>query len=125
MDRNVLLTGNSSGLNQSLTQRYFARGWSVYGCSRKGKGCQYHPGKLQDIHCDLADFQAIPIALEVLLQHAQDLDLALLDAGVLGELKEMHQTSLDKIQRIMDFNVPANKVILDWLHEWGRPMNRL
>jgi NAD(P)-dependent dehydrogenase (short-subunit alcohol dehydrogenase family) len=54
-------------------------------------------------------------ALDELLAGVKRLDLVILNAGILGEIKPMHDTSLDELQRIMDINVWSNKVVLDWL----------
>jgi len=120
---NLLITGNSRGLGWGLTRHCLAQGWTVYGCSRQG--CQDLQGDLYDIHCDLKEFESIPSMLTELLQSAQALDLVILNAGVLGQLKELHDTSLSEIQEIMDVNVWANKLILDWLHGWDKPIKQI
>ena len=52
--KNLLITGNSSGLGYGLTEEYLSRGYAVYGLSRRG--CQGLDGKLADVaptilHC--------------------------------------------------------------------------
>ncbi|MDJ0806092.1 MAG: SDR family NAD(P)-dependent oxidoreductase [Gammaproteobacteria bacterium] len=118
-----LITGNSSGLGHALTQHCLAQGWAVYGCSRRG--CADQSGNQHDLRCDLTDLEAIPGNLSTLLAGVEGLDLVFLNAGVLGQLKAMHNTSLQEIQAIMDLNVWANKQILDWLHQWGRPVRQI
>ncbi len=121
--KNLLITGNSSGLGEALTRCYLAQGWGVYGCSRRGCAEQAEP--LQDIHCDLSDFDAIPSMLEVLLEPAEGLDLVILNAGILGELEAFHKVSLEAARQVMDVNLWANKVILDWLQGWGKPVRQI
>lgn len=111
----VFITGNSSGLGHGFTRHYLAQGDSVYGMSRRG--CNDLQGDLHDARCDLSDLEGIGGALGNLLQGVQQLDLVILNAGVLGEIKDMQQTDLKEIRRIMDINVWSNKVILDWLLE--------
>ena len=41
----------------------------------------------------------------------------LLNAGVLGEIKDLSDTTLAEIAAVMDVNVWANKVIYDTLRE--------
>jgi len=117
---NVLITGNSSGLGRGFTEHYLEQDWQVYGCSRRGWG-DTEPN-LRDVRCDLSDFGAIGPALEELLGEAERLDLVILNAGMLGEIKPLTETPLADIQRVMDINVWANKMIMDWLHQWGRPV---
>jgi len=113
MSRTVLITGNSSGLGRGLTEIYLERGWEVYGVSRRG--CSGLTGKLKDIHCDLTDFEAVPLAMETLLMGIGHLDAVYLNAGILGTMQDMHESSLEEIRQVMDANVWSNKVLLDWL----------
>ncbi|MEW8185008.1 MAG: SDR family NAD(P)-dependent oxidoreductase [Candidatus Thiodiazotropha endolucinida] len=110
--KNALITGNSSGLGLGLSKVLLARGYRVFGCSRRG--CDL-PGEIVDIHCDLTDFDAIAEKLEQLLQGIETLKLVVLNAGILGEIKYISKTSLDELQQIMEINLWPNKIILDWL----------
>ena len=112
---NIFITGNSSGLGRGFSEYALENGWEVYGCSRRG--CDLNG--VHDVQCDLADFDAVPPALDVLLGGVARLDLVILNAGILGEIKPMHETSLAELQRIMDINVWSNKVVLDWLLDAG------
>ena len=114
---NLFITGNSSGLGHALTEVYLDRGWQVYGLSRRG--CQDLRGPLHDVHCDISDFDALPLGLEALLGGCSTLDLVILNAGVLGRIADLHDTPLAEIRQVMDINVWANKLILDWLLEQG------
>lgn len=107
----LFITGNSSGFGRGFSEAALARGWEVYGCSRRG--CDL--AGVHDVQCDLGDFGAVPAALGTLLAGLESLDLVILNAGVLGRIRPMHDTSLEELRRSMDINVWANKVILDWL----------
>ncbi|MBW9275901.1 MAG: SDR family NAD(P)-dependent oxidoreductase, partial [Candidatus Thiodiazotropha sp. (ex. Lucinisca nassula)] len=89
-----------------------ARGYRIFGCSRRG--CDL-PGEIVDVHCDLTEFDAIAQKLKQLLQGIETLELVVLNAGILGEIKYISKTSLDELQQIMDINLWPNKIILDWL----------
>ncbi len=117
----VLITGNSSGLGEGLSQVYLEKGWQVYGCSRRGCALE----GVQDIRLDLSDFDAVPLALQTLLDGVDSLDLVVLNAGVLGEIRDLHETPVEKLREIMEINVWANKVIMDWLHQWDRPVGQV
>ena len=112
--RNILITGNSSGIGYGLSEKYLGCGWNVYGISRRG--CIGLEGSLHGIHCDLTDFATIAPALQSLLCGVERLDLVVLNAGVLGEIREMNKTSMEEIKQVMDINLWANKVVMDWLH---------
>lgn len=118
----ALVTGNSSGLGHGLTGALLERGWRVYGVSRRGCGLD---GNLVDVRGDLSDFDAVPGLLSRLLGDAEALDLVVLNAGVLGGIRLMQDTSLDDMKGVMDTNVWANKVVLDWLLQWHRPVAQI
>ena len=114
---NVFITGTSSGLGHGFAKHFLEQGDSVYGLSRRG--CHDLDGELHDelhdIQCDLSDMDGINVALDSLLGEVTSLDLVILNAGILGEIKDLSETSLEAIREVMDINVWANKVILDWL----------
>ena len=113
MNRQIFITGNSTGLGRGLTEAYLEQGDTVYGMSRRG--CSGPEGRLFDIRCDIEDGEALIVALEELLTEARRLDLVILNAGVLGRVQELCETTMDEIHRIMEINVWANKRIIDWL----------
>lgn len=116
MSQAVFITGNSSGLGYGLTKEYLSRGYEVYGLSRRG--CTgIDDNALHDARCDLAQLATIAPALDSLLGEVSRLNLVFLNAGVLGEIRDITETPLVDIQQVMDINVWANKIILDWLHE--------
>ncbi|MES9993684.1 MAG: SDR family NAD(P)-dependent oxidoreductase [Candidatus Thiodiazotropha sp.] len=110
--KNALITGNSSGLGHGLSEVLLAHGYRVFGCSRRG--CDL-AGDIVDIRCDLTDTDGIGASLGRLLDGVETLQLVVLNAGMLGEIKHISKTSLDELRRIMDVNLWPNKVILDWL----------
>ena len=123
MKKAVLITGNSSGLGLAFTQLYLGQGWTVFGMSRRG--CPLHHAYLRDVKVDLADAEAVPGALDLLLGEAAHLDLVILNAGILGDIHLLTQTPLTAIKPVMDINVWANKLILDWLHHDGMKVDQI
>ncbi|RRQ20560.1 SDR family NAD(P)-dependent oxidoreductase [Thiohalobacter thiocyanaticus] len=117
----LFITGNSSGLGRGFSEAALGRGWEVYGCSRRGCGLD----GVHDVQCDLGDFGNVPVALDQLLTGVERLDLVILNAGILGEIRPMHDTSLEELRRSMDINVWANKVILDWLLDAGIAIDQI
>jgi len=113
MDPHIFITGNSSGLGRSFTEHYLSRGAHVYGLSRRG--CRGLVGRLHDIRCDLDQLEKIPAALGSLLDGVGRLDTVILNAGVLGEIRDLHDTPVKDLERVMQINVWANKAVLDYL----------
>jgi|TARA_B100000929_G_scaffold227817_1_gene184181 NAD(P)-dependent dehydrogenase (short-subunit alcohol dehydrogenase family) len=106
---NVLITGVSSGLGQSLMRSFINKGHEVYGLSRNKVDECHH------ICCDLADLNSIEGKLNRLLDEVSQLDLVILNAGMLGNIKTIDNWSLNELTEIMNINVWSNKVLLDWI----------
>src|SRR5690625_3422426 len=118
MSENVFSTGVSSGLGRGLAEAYLDREATVFGLSRRGANIKSHD--FREAQVDLADLEGIPAALDALLGDVA-LDVAILNAGMLGEFKAMPELGLEELRRAMDINVWANKQILDWLVAHNAP----
>ena len=112
--RKVLITGVSSGLGAALAQACLERGDIVYGLGRhdnKGllnrSGYYFYPVDLSDI--DLLRENVKPFV------DKHHFDLVILNAGALGEIKELGETRLEELRRLMDINLWANKQMIDTL----------
>ena len=119
--KTAFITGTSSGLGRGLAQYLNEQGWSVYGCSRRG--CDL-PG-VHDRTCDLTDYDALSGTLADLLADVVSLDLVILNAGILGGIKTLTQTTHEEAKAVMEVNVWANKAVMDWLHMWNRPIDQI
>ncbi len=119
--KTAFVTGTSSGLGLGLARQLRDAGWEVYGCSRRG--C--HLRGVHDQVIDLTEHVRLPGALDALLGDLSALDLVVLNAGILGEIRDLSATPLADLQRVMDINLWANKAVMDWLHAWGRPIAQL
>jgi len=107
----VFITGIGRGIGYGLTKRFIQNGDEVYSIGRSNpfeEGVKFY--KL-----DLRAFEKIPIALNAL--EIDRLDLAILNAGILGEIKEMKYWAVYELQEIFDVNVWANKVLIDSIHD--------
>lgn len=117
MTKQAFITGNSSGLGKALSELLLQKSFSVAGLSRRG--CELNHQNLRDVNCDLTDYDVVPSRLENLLSGLQTLELVILNAGILGEIKLITETSLTELQQVMDINVWSNKAVLDWLVNSG------
>jgi benzil reductase ((S)-benzoin forming) len=107
----IFITGHSHGIGLGLTRHYLDRGDTVYAASRNP--CELESPSLQQAKLDLSRPQDIAPVLTELLPAR--LDLVILNAGILGEIKDLADTSQDEVDRLMTINVWSNKVIIDWL----------
>ena len=111
---NALITGISRGLGRGIAEEFLHKGYKVYGLSRSGNTFAEN---LIHENCDLTDLQSVPVVLDQLLSDVDHLQVVVLNAGILGEIKHMQQASVDELREIMEINVWSNKVILDYLLE--------
>ncbi len=109
----IFITGIGSGLGEALAKEYLEAGEKVYALSRHLPKSLEGFSNLHFYKIDLFAHEKIASALQQLLDRVE-IDIAILNAGILGELKEMDKVSLKEIEAVMDLNVWANKVILDF-----------
>jgi len=109
-DKRVFITGISRGIGFGLAKYYLEEGAEVYAIGRSnpfGDAIKFYK-------VDMGAFEKLPRALDA-LEIYEDLDLAILNAGILGEIKFMKEWSVKELQNIFDINVWANKVLIDEL----------
>jgi NAD(P)-dependent dehydrogenase (short-subunit alcohol dehydrogenase family) len=110
----VFITGVSSGIGLSLAEVLLERGDRVYGVSRREPKLKDH-ANFRFRSVDLSTFTMVPGTLNELLAGVGKLDLAILNAGVLGKIGDLRDTSLDDMRHVFDVNVWANKLVIDTL----------
>jgi NAD(P)-dependent dehydrogenase (short-subunit alcohol dehydrogenase family) len=111
----VFITGIHTGLGKALTQAFLDSGADVFAVSRQRPDDLSNPAKLRFRSVDLSRTEEVRDAVRESLDPVKQLDLVLLCAGVLGEIKDLRDTSLKEIAAVMDVNVWANKLIYDTL----------
>lgn len=111
--KKVLITGVSSGLGWGLARVYLNQGWEVYGISRRVPEDLLQEEAFQFLQLDLTDYEAVQSFLPELLDDEERLDLVILNAGILGEIKDLKETGLQEIQEVMDANLWSNKILMD------------
>ncbi len=114
MGKNIFITGIGSGLGKSLAKLYLDKGYRVYALSR------HLPEELKNenlkfVKCDLSTLEDVKSKTYKLLEGVSDIEIVILNAGILGDIKDMYETSLNELKHIMDVNVWSNKLILDSL----------
>jgi len=112
--KEVLITGVSGGFGEALTRLCLERGDNVYAMGRhNNKQFMHHPG-YYFFPVDLTDVTMLRENIKTFVKKHR-FNLVILNAGMLGEIKEFGETSVDEIRRMLDLNVWANKQIIDTL----------
>ena len=109
----VFITGVSSGIGLGPVLKYLSSGFKVYGISRRP--CPEVHENLKAVEADIIDTPNVPGKLFELLGGVKELDLVVLNAGVLGKIAHMKDVSLSEMKEVMDINLWGNKTVLDWL----------
>ncbi len=113
MNKNILITGCSSGLGLALTNFYLDNHYKVFGISRTKpniKNKNFHFKKF-----DLNNLYEIKDSLTSFIKDINQIEVVYLNAGMLGEIKEMNKLYIKEIKEVLDLNVFANKELLDIL----------
>lgn len=108
---NVCITGSSRGLGKAFVQNYLSKGAKVYGLGRS----EVLDKRYRYTQVDIADFNALQKGLENLLEGVCELELLVLNAGILGRIQDVSLCAMDQLKKEMDVNMWANKIILDFI----------
>jgi len=113
MEKNILITGCSSGLGLALTNYYLDEGYKVFGISRNKPKIENENFYFKSF--DLSKIETIKKGLSNYLYSLENIYTVYLNAGMLGDIKEMGKLSIAEIQEVTNLNVYANKELLDIL----------
>ena len=113
MQKNILITGCSSGLGLALTKYYLKKEYKVYGISRKKPSITNE----NFIHksFDLSQVSKIKSELTDFIKDINNIETVFLNAGMLGKIKILQELSIDEMNEVYSLNVYANKELLDIL----------
>jgi benzil reductase ((S)-benzoin forming) len=125
MEPIVFITGVSSGLGLSLAKAYLEGGARVYGVSRREpEGLSGRAG-FHFASVDLSRLDEIAPAVEGFLKGVPRIDIAILNAGILGEIADMAEITLERMRQVMDVNLWANKPVLDAVFSGNREVTQV
>ena len=113
MQKNILITGCSSGLGLALSKYYLEKDYRVYGISRDKPKINNE----NFIHksFDLSQITKIKTELTDFIKNINSLEIVFLNAGMLGKIKILEELSIQEMQEVYNLNVYANKELLDIL----------
>lgn len=124
MKQTICITGVSSGLGYGLAKVYLEKGATVYGCSRRAPSDLIERG-LQFQSVDLANASEAQTKFERLINGVSHFDCVILNAGKLGQIRDLSDAPLDDLRDTMEINVWSNKWILDSLFSNSRTVDQV
>ena len=110
--KKVFITGIGSGLGKAFVKIFLENGYSVYALSRHLP--EDFKDRIKFEKADLLSLESIYRSADNLLAGVESIDLVILNAGLLTPLKDIHDTPIYEMNRMMDINVWANKIIIDY-----------
>lgn len=113
MQKNILITGCSSGLGLALTNYYLENNYRVVGISRKNPNIK-NPNFIHKSF-DLSQISKIKEDLSPFLNEIKEFQTVFLNAGMLGNIKILSELSIQELNEVYTLNVYANKEVLDIL----------
>lgn len=113
MQKNILITGCSSGLGLALRNYYLQKNYKVFGISRKKPDIT----NTNFIHksFDLSNISKIKKELSTFILDIKEIDTVFLNAGMLGKIKILSELSIQELNEVYTLNVYANKEMFDIL----------
>jgi benzil reductase ((S)-benzoin forming) len=113
MTRNVFITGVSSGIGWGLAREYLAQGIQVWGVSRREPKDLVGEPNFRFKSVDLSKPELIGRAIQELLGGVPQLDLIVLNAGMLGRVADLGEISISEFREVIEVNLTANKALID------------
>lgn len=134
------ITGTSSGLGQGLAELALSQGGLVAGMSRRPSTLsRKYPESYFHMECDLGDLKELPGVIRRYFHSLREwlgsrasnqpdgpraapdssgkiaLERVWLNAGILGRIDDLQNTTLTELKAITDINLWANKILIDSL----------
>lgn len=110
---NIFISGITSGIGKSLAIHYAKAGHQVFGIGRRALGFTHTNISFRQL--DLYELDGVDKELKSLLGDQANLDLAILNAAVLGKINLLQATTLDELKMQMDINLWAQKIMIETL----------
>jgi NAD(P)-dependent dehydrogenase (short-subunit alcohol dehydrogenase family) len=110
---NIFISGITSGIGKALALYFANTGYRVFGIGRRPLGFVH--ANISYRQLDLGELDKIDENLQALLGNNAKLDVAILNAAVLGKIDRLQVTTLGELKTQMDINLWAQKIIIETL----------
>lgn len=120
MQKNVVITGASSGIGEALAERFASQGYNLGLAARSvdkldvlaKKILQKYSVRIETVYLDVSDDASIPVVLDELVQRLGGMDILVANAGITGSRRSgRDDLSIDK--KIFQTNLMGAIATLD------------
>lgn len=113
-DRVALVTGGAAGIGRAIVEDLAARGASVVIADRDGpaarrlaSGLEQHGSRTLAVEADVLDAASVSALLQAALGRFGTIDCLVNNAGMLGPIKPLWETTDEEVERVFALNVRA------------------
>lgn len=111
LQRNILVTGASSGIGRAITERVLSDGHSVLGIARDFSKFPCTNSRFTPVSIDLEDLDALPARLDELARVYTDIDVLICNAGR-GRFGSLEEFSYRQIRSLTDLNFVSHAYVV-------------
>ena len=115
MSKRLLVTGVSSGIGLELARHALSLGHAVDALNRREPTQLLGMDAFRFQSADFSELETLTSVVEEFIGEGTHYDYVVLNAGVLSDIADMRECSMESIERVMRVNVWSNKVLLDAL----------
>ncbi len=103
-------------MGYGLAAHYLNLGHKVFGISRSSNEELKRYSRFSHLSLDLSEFEETRRKVPDFFKNETALDRVILNAGIMNAIKDLKDTGIEEIKKVMDVNVWANKVLIDVLY---------
>ena len=107
----VVLTGASSGIGLAMANTLLEEGYSVLGIAKDFTKTKLVHANFSSRSLDLADIDALPDAISVIIKEIDQPIKALVNNAGIGKMKFLEQLSVKDIRLVMDINFLSHAIV--------------
>ncbi|AZQ61372.1 SDR family NAD(P)-dependent oxidoreductase [Flammeovirga pectinis] len=122
---NIFISGTSRGLGYGFAEYFLNKNDNVYGISRSSNDVLTAFDKFHFNEVDLTQISEIENKVTAALEGVTEIQLVVLNAGILGTIKSMEDASITEMNKVLNVNLWANKLILDAIFKLGIKVNQV
>lgn len=122
-DRQILITGSSSGIGRAISVKLLEEGATVHGIARDHKKFQPDVERYKPVTADVTDLHAIPDKLSDLLVSNPEIDGFISNAGY-GSFENLENFSPEQISSYINDNLTSHLVVTRCLLPHFKTKNR-